>query len=107
MRVKFKEMSLEIKNESSKRSEFNAKWNGYSIEVTPFETHYNSNGKQKLKYEATCINPLGDWICDCTVCDTISSGVQECFKNISIDIDDLKSQYDEIGQWLEKVRDYL
>jgi hypothetical protein len=108
IKVKFKDKTLDIKNESESKKEFVAHWNGYTIEVSPYETHISSNGlSRKLKYEAYCVNPLGFWICDSTTHDKISEGVQECFNNIETDIDDLKSTYDEIGEWLKLVKDYI
>ena len=107
MRIKFKGKTLNIKNESNSKKEFNANWNGYAIEVTPYETHFSSDGKRKLKYEAYCVNPLGSWICDATTHNIISEGVQECFDNISLDIEDLKSDYEEIGECLKLLKDYI
>lgn len=107
MKVKFKGKTLDIKNESNSKKEFNTNWNGYSIEVIPYETYYNNKGENKIKYEAYCVNPLGSWICDAITHNTILEGVQECFNNIAEDIDDLKSIYDEIGEWLALVKDYL
>ena len=111
MKVNFKGKILNIKNESNSRKEFNANWNGYVIEVIPYEKEYCSyfNGKerQKQKYEGYCVNPLGSWICDSVSCNSISEAVQECFDNIARDIDDLKSEYDELGECLEKVKKYL
>ena len=107
MRVKFKGKTLDIKNEANSKKEFSITWNGYVVEVSPYEKEYYSNGKQKQKYEGYCVNPLGSWICENITHDTISAAVQECFDNISGDIDDLKSEYDEIGEWLEMVKDYL
>lgn len=107
MRIKFKNRTLDVKNEANTKKEFNATWNGYTIEVTPYNTHYSSSGGRKLKYEACCVNPLGFWICDSITCNTISEGVQECFDSISRDIDDLKSDYDEIGELLELLKDYI
>lgn len=107
MRIKFKGKTIEVKNETTSRKNFNTQWNGYTIEVTPYETHYYSNGKQKLKYEAYCINPMGAWICDTITVNTITEGVQECFNNIAIDIDDLKANYEEIGECLKMVEMYI
>lgn len=110
MKIKFKGKTLDIKNEANSKKEFNANWNGYIIEVTPYEKEYSYHSgkeKQKQKYEGYCVNPMGSWICDCTTHTTISEAVQECFNNISSDIDDMKSQYDEIGEWLEKVKEYI
>lgn len=107
IRVKFRNKTLDIKNESNTKKEFTAIWNGYTIEVTPYDTQYFSDASRKLKYEAYCVNPLGLWICDCVTCNTISEGVQMCFDIISSDIDDLKSNYDEIGECLEMVKDYI
>lgn len=107
MKVKFKGKALTVNNESSSKKEFNAKWNGYTIEVSPYEIDYYSNGKQKMRYEAYCVNPMGSWIVNTTTHNTISEGVQECFNNIALDIDDMKSEYDEIGEWLELVKEYI
>lgn len=110
MRVKFKGKTLNIKNEKDSKKEFYANWNGYVIEVTPYEKEYsyiNGREKQKQKYDGYCVNPLGSWICESVTHNNISEAVQECFNNISLDIDDLKSQYDEIGEWLEKAKEYL
>lgn len=110
MRVKFKGKTLDIKNEANSKKDFNVNWNGYVVEVTPYEKEYSySSGKekQKQKYEGYCVDPMGNWICDSVTHNTISEAVQECFDNIASDIDDLKSEYDEIGEWLEKVKDYL
>ena len=107
MKVKFRDKNIDIKNESHSRSDFVANWNGYTIEISPFETHFSSNGSRKLKYESYCVNPLGSYICNSTTHNKISEGLQECFDNISTDIDDLKSDYDEIGEWLELLKDYI
>ena len=107
MKVKFKDKTIDIKNESKSKSEFTANWNGYTIEISPYETHLSSNGSRKLKYEAYCVNPLGSWICNSTTHNKISEGLQECFDNIELDIDDLKSDYDEIGECLELLKDYI
>ena len=106
LKVKFRGRNLDIKNEKETKREFLITWNGYLIEVNPYQKEYSS-GKQKLKYEAYCVNPMGSWIVNTITCNTISEGVQECFDNISLDIDDLKSDYDEIGQWLEKVKEFI
>jgi hypothetical protein len=107
MKVKFKGKTLDIKNESSKKSEFYANWNGYTIEVNKYDIHYFDNGSQKIKYEGYCVNPLGSCICDCVTHNKISEAVQDCFDNIALDIDDLKSTYDEIGEWLNLVKEWL
>lgn len=107
MRVKFKGKTLDIKNEAKTKKEFNATWNGYVIEVTPYDMEYYSNGKRKLKYDGYCVNPMGSWLCESVTHNTISEAVQECFDNIASDIDDLKSNYDEIGEWLELVKEYV
>ena len=54
-----------------------------------------------------CVNPMGCYIVNTTTHNTISEGVQECFNNISLDVDDMKSDYDELGEWLELLKDYL
>jgi len=107
MKIKFKNKTLDIKNESNSRREFYANWNGYNIEISPYETHIDSKGSRKLKYESYCVNPLGSWICNSTTHNNISEGLQECFNNIEIDIDDMKSNYDEIGEILELLKDYI
>ena len=107
MRVKFRNKTLNVENKSESKKEFYAAWNGYTIEVTPYETEYYSSGSRKLKYEAMCVNPMGCYIVNTTTHNTISEGVQECFNNISLDVDDMKSDYDELGEWLELLKDYL
>lgn len=107
MKVDFRGKKLDIKNELNSKKGFYTTWNGYIIEVNPYETHYYSNGSKKLKYEGYCTNFLGSCICDAVTYNTISEAVQDCFNNIAIDIDNLKSEYDEIGRCLEMVKEYL
>ena len=107
IKVNFRGKSLDVKNESNSKKEFIANWNGYTIEISPFETHISSNGSRKLKYEAYCVNPLGSWICNSTTHNKISEGLQECFDNIESDIDDLKSDYDELNECLELLKEYI
>lgn len=107
MKVNFRGKKLDIKNEKDSKKEFLANWNRFTIEILPYETHYSSDGKRKLKYEGYCINGLGSCLCDATTHNTISEALQECFDNISIDIDDLKSQYDEISEYIELLKDYI
>jgi bacterioferritin-associated ferredoxin len=107
LKVDFRGKKLDIKNELNSKKGFYTAWNGYIVEVNPYETHYNSDGSKKLKYEGYCTNFLGDCICDAVTHNTISEAVQDCFNNIAIDIDDLKSEYDEIGECLKLIKEYL
>jgi len=75
MKIKFKGKTLDLKNESDFKRDFIANWNGYIIEVNPYETHYRSNGSQKTKYEGYCTNFLGSCICDGVTHNTISEAV--------------------------------
>ena len=48
IKVKFKEKTIDIKNESNSKKEFLANWNGYTIEILPYETHLSSNGSSMI-----------------------------------------------------------
>lgn len=110
MKIKFKNKILDVKNESNSKKDFFAEWNGYTIEIFKTKEIWvlkKQDIQNNKKYEGICINPLGYWICDCITGEALKSVLQECFDNIAGDIDDMKSNYDELGQWLELVKEYL
>ena len=107
MEIKFRNKKLNIKNKNNTRANFLTHWNGYVIEITPYDTSYYSDGSRKLNYEAYCIDTFGNFIYNNTQCNSISEGLQDCFDCISEDIDKIKNQKQQIERILENVKDWL
>lgn len=100
IKVEFKNTKLNIKNDKDSKSEFEAVWNGYTIEIYPYKQKINN--KTVTKYEANCVNTLGSWIVNGGVYENKSAALQDIFDNISSDIEDLESEKQELEEILNK-----
>lgn len=104
IKVEFRNLKLNIKNEKDSKSDFVTVWNGYNIEIYPYKQ--NINNKTVTKYEANCVNALGSWIVNGGVYENKNVALQDIFDNISSDIDDLESQKQELEEILDKLMVY-
>lgn len=98
MKIKFRGKIININNEEkvNPKKYFNCIWNGYSINIV----------KNSSVYEACVDSPVNGRIVNYATQDTMGKMLQECFNNISSDIDDMREITNEYNQWLEKVKEY-
>ena len=104
MRVKFRNKTLNISNQSDKKNEFYAEWNYYCIEIFQNDKNLYSDKEywKEHKYYVYVISPLGSCIVDGSEYSTQSKCLQCAFDNIDLDLKELENMVSEKTQLIEE-----
>lgn len=103
MRVRFRERTLNIKNQSNKKNEFYAEWNYFIIEIFQNDRRFyvDKERYKEHRYYVCVSNPMGCCIVDGSEYSTQSKCLQCAFDNIDSDLREMEFMVSKRNELIE------
>lgn len=103
MRVKFREKTLNVINQSNKNNEFYTEWNYFVIEIFQNDKRIYADRERwkEHRYYACVSSPMGSCIVDGSEYPTQSKCLQCAFDNIDIYLREMENMVSEKCQLIE------